>query len=580
MFVCLFVCLLSSFAQECGFIPPENYQTYDNFNEQRLSSIATGVSERYCINVCFRIVRDDNGTNPSLNPNQIPQLLADMNSKYNPHGIYFTQMGTFDYINSTNYNNYLPGSSPANLPNCLNIYFINNLNIISPNVGGIASFGTLRATIKGSNSKLSGTVNHEVGHALNLKHTFTCTDIQLLTCTENPFDTNVNTNGCETKGDQICDTPADYNNFVFNNTNPPYYPISSYNADKNNIMSYWQTYNSFTTGQGIRMKNAIIGASVLQSIKSYKCAEIVGSSRVCRGQNNTFSVNGVAFGSPTYNWSVSGNLQIIGSNTGATVNLTRLTTNYVGSILGIISVIINGSITITKTIRSRCGFYGKPVGVYDWISKDYGNMGLVLPIEQDEDEPLMTYLWEIKENESTINQCNNGIKPFFIGASVESPNVFKSTTKQAVINWGNCSNSYLMLCYGVDETTGEKFLISSNYVDVGEPKNNPCFKNNFQTIIAPNPVRDGIINIRVNKPEENSPCNYKNSNEPQFFNSELDKINNSITIFDYNGNQVYSNVFESNEFTISEANLQSSNNYVVNLYTNEGGFTQRVIIIE
>lgn len=53
-----------------------------------------------------------------------------------------------------------------------------------------------------------------------------------------------------------------------------------------------------------------------------------------------------------------------------------------------------------------------------------------------------------------------------------------------------------------------------------------------------------------------------------------------IIIFDYQGNEIYRNVFETNEFTIENVNLISGNNYVVNLFTNEGGFNQQVIIAE
>ena len=35
-----------------------------------------------------------------------------------------------------------------------------------------------------------------------------------------------------------------------------------------------------------------------------------------------------------------------------------------------------------------------------------------------------------------------------------------------------------------------------------------------------------------------------------------------------------------NEYTIENLNLISGNNYVVNLFTNEGGFSQQVIIAE
>jgi hypothetical protein len=266
-----------------------------------------------------------------------------MNSKFNPHGIYFNQVGTFDYINSTNYNNYLQGSSPANIPNCLNIYFIKNFNH-NPSLGGIATFGTLRATIKGIHATNDCTVSHEVGHALNLSHTFRCTRFPVQDCIENPN----NSNGCDIKGDKVCDTPADYNPFEFNLSNPPPFPINSYNPDKKNIMSYWIGKQHFSPGQGERMFSSIIGAPELQSIRSYNCANVVGPSKICRsGRVDTYRVSVAPIGTPTYNWSVSGCLQIIGSSTNSSVFSTSTesiatetvatavesTTSLVGSVL-------------------------------------------------------------------------------------------------------------------------------------------------------------------------------------------------------------------------------------------------------
>lgn len=571
LLLCFFASLLNLNAQECGFEGFENYQTYENQFENRSSP-----NDIYCINVCFRILRDDNGTNEAISPSTIPQILNKLNSYFNPHNIYFNQVGTFDYINNTKYNNRLPGAiEPINIPNCINLYFIKtfglNANGQQTNIGGMADSEYVRARIKGVYS-VSTVTAHEVGHILNLKHTFECTQNPEIPCTESPF-TSV---GCLEKGDQICDTPADYNPTV-SNPNPPF-PISSYHPDLTNIMSYWPNLNHFTTGQVERMKNSIVGALYLQSVRSYDCAKIVGPNRLCTSQSADFYVTGASFGSPTYNWSASPNLQINGPTTNSTVNVTKTSTTG-GSFL---TVKINGTITKTRKIICNAWAGARLVGLYDWVSKDYGNMGLIVPVDSeniDEEDPTVSYLWEIKENSNSENSNCEGIKPFFVGNSSVDSNRYISTINQAIVNWGNCTNSYFLTCYEITQS-GEKYLISENYVDVGDPKNNPCFKNAFQTIIAPNPVRNGQINIIVNKPDNTSPCNYKNLEEPQFFNSKLDKINNSITIFDYSGNQIYSNVFLSNEFTIDNINLISGNNYVVNLFTNEGGFSQQVIIAE
>ena len=207
-------------------------------------------------------------------------------------------------------------------------------------------------------------------------------------------------------------------------------------------------------------------------------------------------------------------------------------------------------------------------------------MGLIIPIDlEDEEDPILKYNWVIIQNPNSTNISNEGTKPYFVNTSSNETNKFTSNLNQAVVNWGSSSNSYLISCYGVS-LSGKEFLINENYVDVGDPKNNPCFKNAIYTTVAPNPIHDGKINVILNKPSLTSPCNYKDLSEPQYFNSELDEINNSVTIYDYNGTEVYRKVFESNEFIIDDAILLSGSNYIINLYTKEGGFTQQVIIIE
>jgi hypothetical protein len=390
--------------------------------------------------------------------------------------------------------------------------------------------------------------------------------------TESPYTSS----DCLVKGDKICDTPADYNALYLLN-NPacvPPYPLNDYNPDKTNIMSYWLNKTKFTNGQGVRMSDAITNAPYLQSVRSHLCSQIVASSRLCGNITINYKVSNSSYN--TYQWSVTGNLQIVGASTNNNVNVKQLSTSTNSG--GTIKVVLNSRIVMSKGIRIGCVSYsyGKPAGIYDWVSTNYENMGVVIPVDTNE-APINSFIWEITE--ANPNSLKVGDKPYFIGSNEESPNVFNSVTNQATINWGSISQSYLITCNGVDED-GELVLLSKNIVDVGDPKNNPCFKNNFQQIIAPNPVRDGRINILINKPEQINPCNYKEYDENYFFNSELDRINNSVTIFDYNGNQVYSGVFETNEFTIEDANLVSGNHYVVNLFTNESGFSQKVIIVE
>jgi Pregnancy-associated plasma protein-A len=441
--------------------------------------------------------------------------------------------------------------------------------------GGIASFGTLRARIKGLYALTQGNLPHEVGHGFNLLHTFTCTSTNTgfdATCAENPYNPSFE---CTTRGDKVCDTPADYNPLAttIQNSNNPY-GLNNYNPDQTNIMSYWPNKDHFTAGQGERMRNAIANAYQLQSIRAYQCAEIAGPNIICPKDNFTYSfpANGASL---TYSWSVSGMMQIIGPTNSPTVTIKGYYPWQGPITSSTVTLVINGTITKTKTVR-QC-YIRRPIGVYDWVSIDSGNMGLIIPINSEE-EPIASYLWEITEDSNVTSTCN-GSKAYFVGGATNEPNKFSSTSNQAVVNWGSCSKSYLITCYAISEL-GEQVLISKDYVDVGDPKNNPCYKDAITTTVAPNPIQNGIINVVLNKPSHSTPCNYKDLNEPQYFNSELDQINNSVSIFDYNGTEVYRKVFETNQFVIDDANLISGNNYIVNLYTNESGFTQQVIIVQ
>lgn len=586
LLVSLMFCLINLNAQECGFTPPESYETFEQQEQARMANNTFLVPENYCINVCFRIVRDDNGSNAAADPSIIPQVMAQLNSKFNPHGISFVQIGTYDYINNTNYNyqNSLMtvANSPGLLPNRLNIFFVKNFDQLGQSYCGTGTSASVK--IKGTCALVNNTSAHEVGHALNLLHTFTGSNPYNGTIAESPYTSE----GCDVKGDKICDTPADYNPYATNNNLIPF-PLTDYNPDKNNIMSQWPSTVYFSLGQVVRMKAAINNNSPLQPYRSYQCTQISGTSRVCPYAFNslnqiivptyTFSVPNYGTGN-TFTWSIIGNsnLQFVGSNTSNTVQITNNNANedLTTAALQVIVNTSNGTYTLTKNVLTVC-FIKRIIGLYDWVSIDYGNMGLIVPV--DNQYSYASYQWEITEDESRVGDNENKSKPHFVGANVNEPNKYTSATNQAVVNWGNASSSYLVTCYGVTEN-GSQVALNYSYVDVGDPKNNPCFKDAISTVVAPNPIQNGIVHVILNKPSHTSPCNYKNLSEPQFFNSEIDQINNSVSIYDYSGNEVYRKVFDTNEFTIDDATLRSGNNYIVNLFTKEGGFTQQVIIVE
>ena len=550
-------------AQQCGTEPPLNYQTYENSS----TSSPSAVFPNYCVNVAFRIVRNNDGTN-GYDVNNIPAILNNLNQVFNPHGILVKQLGTYDYVNNSLLNN---ASGPTNvvpIPNAVNIYLVSTLAWAGiTNTSPDVRIRIKKSVVFSTDNPLA----HELGHALNLLHTHECSyylnppPYFTLACAENPNGSN-----SSTAGDQVIDTPAD--RYV---TQQQYIPwsISLYNPDTTNIMSYYlNAKDHFTLGQGQRMRNAILNAPYLQNLRSNQCAAIDGAEYICSTGNKTYNI--VGYGSPlNYSWSVTSNLIIIGSSTSSSVVIKSSDPNNTGN--AIITVVVNG-ITKTKTIA-----IGGPIiypnnqvyGLYDWVSVGYGNMGLIAQTNSS----IASFKWVIEEDTDFINPCPQTSKPRFIN-STSSPYNYESTTNQAIVNWGTCSGSYLITCYAVNEC-GESFY-KQHYVDVGLPKNNPCFRNTVQTIIAPNPIQNKEIQVVVNKTPQQLPCNWKTRYTFQDFNNKIDQTKNNVSIYDFNGNLIHTQIYETDEFTIKDLNLIEGNNYIVNLTTNEGVFSQQIIIVE
>ena len=204
--VCLFVCLLRASAQECGTESPPNSQLY----ERNAATPYVATTTKHCINVAFRVVRNNDGSN-GYDVTKIPQILNELNLYFKPHNIYINQVGTFDYINNTNSNNG-SNASIATVPNAINIYIVSNYDYAGQAFDGSGT--TTRVFIrKSALLNIDNTLSHEIGHCLNLKHTFQCSYYPSeaspcygfdLACAENPSISND-----ATRGDLVADTPAD-----------------------------------------------------------------------------------------------------------------------------------------------------------------------------------------------------------------------------------------------------------------------------------------------------------------------------------------------------------------------------------
>ena len=300
----------------CGTPHPVNPTIYRQETDGgRLSSS----DDVFCINVFFHIVRNSNGSEPEdFTTPDLDEIIDNLNQYYNnPHNIIFNNAGSqfidnTDYVNIENQSEATKLGQINNRSGFINYYITKRLWRIT---GGGFVVGTAN-TIPSNNlvivSKhvLSATSAHEVGHCLNLLHTFE---------TSEGIDITGLRPDCETKGDLVCDTPPDAN---MRNQN-------GYSPDLTNIMSYYHRYyflDHFTNGQGKRMRDAIEEESVLQGITENSCTTISQVDLLCFPETRAVSLTNLDGATTT--WTSSSNVLITSStNTNATfraLNLSRL----------------------------------------------------------------------------------------------------------------------------------------------------------------------------------------------------------------------------------------------------------------
>ncbi|OIN59189.1 GEVED domain-containing protein [Arsenicibacter rosenii] len=192
-----------------------------------------------------------------------------------------TPANTPNYINNTAMYNWDTQNfdrdaitNANNLNNAHNIYFSKSLG----GVGGF-SFGATQSKVNNRTFVLNGqtdddkTLAHELGHYFNLPHTFNNSDAVNLAdrelVTRNPSEVAPRLPAnCDTKGDYVCDTPADPYNLVdgkLTNCSTTGAGITAVDANgdafvpmPDNIMGYYfcET-NRFTAGQYARINAAL-----------------------------------------------------------------------------------------------------------------------------------------------------------------------------------------------------------------------------------------------------------------------------------------------------------------------------------
>jgi len=288
------VTFLSGYAQtECGTPHNTINKDYSDIIDGR--GIYEPNEGPYCVNVYFHIVRQSNGSG-GFDPNQIEDIVDNLNDDFNPHNIYIGNTG-HEFIDSSFFYNLSDNDFNLliqfnNVSNAINFYLVNS----APYFGRAEAIESKNLVVINSKA-LTSTSSHELGHCLNLWHTFQGT-AGGEGCPE--FTNGSNCNIC---GDYVCDTPAD------NNTGNS----GGYNPDLLNFMSYYANRERFTNLQGKRMRDALQESPILQSVLGNICmmASTVGDDIVCANEGTVFTIFDA---SPPYYWSVSTNLTIIQNN--------------------------------------------------------------------------------------------------------------------------------------------------------------------------------------------------------------------------------------------------------------------------
>lgn len=222
---------------------------------QRGNNLVSPVS----IPIKAHIVRKSDGTG-GLSTSVLDAAIANMNVKYATLKMSFYLCGGIHYIDSdafyaTDVNKENDLLVLNNVNDAVNIYFVDNLVAGSSGLNGISAFPNAdpldNRIIMWNGATGNGvTLPHEMGHYWNLYHTHeTFLGAEL-----------VNGSNCTTKGDLVCDTPADPCCYYYNSSTCTYTGTGTdtngqtYSPMVNNLMSYYGLCRDiFTPGQYTRM---------------------------------------------------------------------------------------------------------------------------------------------------------------------------------------------------------------------------------------------------------------------------------------------------------------------------------------
>ena len=226
-----------------------------SYNKRAQNFIDNDLREDYWAPIAFHIVRSSSSVG-GVPLYRLEQGIEDLNFMYENTNLHFYQV-SYDFIDSDDYlqiDSYDELNELKNtnvIQNSINIYIVPSLIPNENELCGISSFagnenqGIVMAENCFALPDNPSTLSHEVGHYFNLLHTHTGSSDQ----DENGIIDGINAEyadgtECDSRGDNLCDTPADPHLGDLVNSQCEYTGIfidghgDTYNPDTSNLMSY------------------------------------------------------------------------------------------------------------------------------------------------------------------------------------------------------------------------------------------------------------------------------------------------------------------------------------------------------
>jgi PKD repeat protein len=252
---------ISAYAQDACDSPeptPEQQEEYLKAveamrNEKALGDISiNGNSNFVLLPLTVHIVRNSNGSG-GISLKDFYDAFDRLNAQYIPAAVQFYICGSVNYIDDDNITDFEKNTDVSLLNSYLvaktfNLFIVDAYTSSGSGACGFAYYpdnidSDDLSVLKTSCVNAGTTLEHEIGHALNLRHTHQGNGSELVARPGSGKTTN-----CATDGDYFCDTPADPDITswtissvtceVSNNANPQDANGDVYVPDGKNIMSY------------------------------------------------------------------------------------------------------------------------------------------------------------------------------------------------------------------------------------------------------------------------------------------------------------------------------------------------------